>query len=160
LFVVFSFLDNILYFCQTNLKKNTAMKKMILISVIISALFLLTSCGSNKEEAKEKTDVEQKTTKTNQEEEVEEVDISEGQTMSQNCDEFLVEYEKFMQEYIVILKKYQENPSNPAFMTEYMEIAKEAEDWDNKSADCENDPAFMTKFLEIQLKISEAAAGL
>jgi protein involved in sex pheromone biosynthesis len=135
------------------------MKKIILISMIISAFFLLNSCGSNKEDAEEKTDVEQTTTETNQEE-VEEVDISEGQTVSQNCDEFLVEYEKFMQEYIVILKKYQENPSNPEFLAEYMEIAKESEDWDNKSADCENDPAFMTKFLEIQLKISEAAAGL
>ena len=136
------------------------MKKIILISMIISALFLLNFCGSNKEEAKEKTYVEQKTTKTNQEEVEVEVKENKKQTMSQNCDEFLLEYEKFMQKYIAILKKYQENPSNSEFLAEYMKIAKELEDWDNKSADCENDPAFMAKFWEIQLKISETAAGL
>ena len=75
------------------------------------------------------------------------------------CDEFLDGYEKFMDNYIVILKKSKADPTDMSIMTEYMSLMTEASEWTSKTPDC-TDMAFLGKLSKIQMKMATAAAGM
>ncbi|MDY0281901.1 MAG: hypothetical protein RBR35_15230 [Salinivirgaceae bacterium] len=79
---------------------------------------------------------------------------------SSDCEEFLKGYEKFMNEYIAILKKYKNNPSDMTIMSEYTSLMMKATEWNTKVADCASDAKFAQKISTIQKKIAKAAAGL
>ena len=79
---------------------------------------------------------------------------------SGDCDEYLKGYEKFMDKYIALLKKYKANPTDASILTDYTSMVTEAQDWATKTADCAADTKFAAKFTAIQLKIANAAAGL
>jgi hypothetical protein len=79
---------------------------------------------------------------------------------SGSCDEFLDGYEEFALDYVVIIKKFKENQSDPAIISEYTNMLSKAQQWANKPADCENDPGFVTRFVQIQTKIATAASGM
>jgi hypothetical protein len=88
---------------------------------------------------------------------------SESSEMSSSlgdCDEFLEGYEKFMDEYIAIIKKMQKNPDDMSVMTDYTSMMTEATEWTEKTADCAADAEFASKFAAIQMKIANAAAGM
>ena len=77
-----------------------------------------------------------------------------------DCDTFLKNYEKFIDKYIVVLKKYKENPSDATIMTEYSELAAEAVRWAGKTPpDC-SEPKHIQKLSEIAAKLSKAAASM
>jgi hypothetical protein len=69
-------------------------------------------------------------------------------------------YEKFMNDYIEVLKKYKEDPNDAALMGEYTTLMSEASQWASKTGDCSTDPAFAAKFSAIQMKIATAASGM
>ena len=75
------------------------------------------------------------------------------------CDEYLAGYEKFMDNYITILKKQQADPSDMSIMTEYMSIMTEGTEWASKTPDC-TDMEFLGRLMEIQMKIANAASGM
>lgn len=79
---------------------------------------------------------------------------------STDCDEFLKGYEKFMDKYIAILKKYKANPTDASILSDYTSMLTEAQEWSTKTADCAADPKFASKISAIQMKIANAAAGL
>ena len=75
------------------------------------------------------------------------------------CDEYLAGYEKFMDNYITILKKQQADPSDMSIMEEYMSIMTEGTEWASKTPDC-TDMEFLEKLMEIQMKMANAASGM
>ena len=75
------------------------------------------------------------------------------------CDEYLDGYEKFMDNYITILKKQQADPSDMSIMTEYASIMTEVNEWASKTPDC-TDMEFLGRLMEIQMKIANAASGM
>jgi hypothetical protein len=75
------------------------------------------------------------------------------------CDEYLAGYEKFMDNYITILKKQQADPSDMSIMEEYMSIMTEGTEWASKTPDC-TDMEFLGKLMEIQMKMANAASGM
>lgn len=85
---------------------------------------------------------------------------SEVSSSSDDCDEFLAGYEKFMDKYIDVLKKYKANPTDASIMSDYTSLMTEATEWSTKTADCAADPKFAAKFVAIQTKIANAASGL
>lgn len=76
------------------------------------------------------------------------------------CLEFLSAYETFMDEYITVLTKYKENPTDIALLKEYTAKLSESTTWDEGMEDCADNSEFLTKFREIQLKIADVASGL
>jgi len=89
-------------------------------------------------------------------------EIATELTVSSNnaeCDEYLDGYEKFMDNYITILKKQQADPSDMSIMTEYMSIMTEGTEWASKTPDC-TDMEFLGRLMEIQMKIANAASGM
>jgi hypothetical protein len=79
---------------------------------------------------------------------------------SGDCYEFLDNYEKFMDDYIAILKKYKNDPTDASILSEYTSILSEASEWSTKTADCAADTKFAAKFAAIQMKIANAASGM
>jgi hypothetical protein len=79
---------------------------------------------------------------------------------SGSCDELLAGYEKFMTDYIEIIKKYKDNPSDQTLLEDYNKLMTEAGTWASKTSACAGDPAFAAKFSQIQMKIANAASGI
>lgn len=70
------------------------------------------------------------------------------------CDEFLIGYENFMNKYIKAVKKYNENPSNQEIVNEYTKLMSSLSEWSNKAGKCKDDKEFIKKFSQIQIKIA------
>ena len=87
------------------------------------------------------------------------IESTDVETTGGDCDEFLSGYEQFMDNYISILKKYKNNPTDASILSEYTSIMAEASEWSSKTSDCATDPKFASKFTAIQLKIASAAAS-
>jgi hypothetical protein len=85
---------------------------------------------------------------------------NKSSSSSGDCDEFLEGYEKFMVEYIAVLKKYKNNPTDASILSEYTSVMSKASEWSSKTSDCASDSKFASKFSEIQMKIANAASGI
>lgn len=84
-----------------------------------------------------------------------------GSTQSDSdCEKYIKGYERFVDRYIQILKKYKANPTDMSLISDYTEMVSEAEEWSSKAVDCSGDARFAAKIVEIQLKIANAASGL
>lgn len=84
-------------------------------------------------------------------------DKSEGS--GGNCDEFLDKYETFMKDYIAVVKKYKDNPTDSDILSEYQKLQSEANNFPQPD-DCASDEKFIKKYTRIQKKIAEAVAGM
>jgi hypothetical protein len=91
---------------------------------------------------------------------VDEIEDTPSTSSSNNCEEFLNGYEKFMDKYIAVIKKMKNNPSDMSVMTDYTSMMTEATEWSSKTADCAADAEFAAKFAAIQMKIANAASGM
>lgn len=81
-------------------------------------------------------------------------------TSGSDCEQFLREYEKFVMDYIDILKKYKKNPTDNTILSDYTRMVSMANDWTAKIQDCQNDPTFASKYLELTQRIANAASKL
>ena len=76
-----------------------------------------------------------------------------------DCDQFLKDYERFVDKYIVVIKKYKANPSDATVMTEYSKLASEAARWSGKTPDC-SETKHVQKLAQIAAKLSKAVASM
>jgi hypothetical protein len=76
-----------------------------------------------------------------------------------NCDEFLDKYETFMKDYIAIIKKYKDNPTDASILSEYQKLQSEANNFPQPD-DCAADEKFVKKYTRIQEKIAKAVSGI
>ena len=83
---------------------------------------------------------------------------------SGDCDEFMDDYEKWMERYIELLKKYKENPVGLASSPEYTEMSMELMEWSSKwstlAIDCAKNPEYESRFKEIQEKAEKEMEAL
>ncbi|MBP6573687.1 MAG: hypothetical protein KA230_04500 [Flavobacteriales bacterium] len=80
--------------------------------------------------------------------------------LSQECVQFLDGYEKYVDDYIALLKDYKSNPTDLSLMERTTNMATEAQVWGNKAPDCKNAAAFLTRQAKIQAKLSMASFSL
>jgi len=78
---------------------------------------------------------------------------------SKDCDQFIKDYEEFVNGYIVIIKKMKANPTDMSIMTEYAEMASNAATMQSDAADC-TDAKYVTKLSQLATKMAYAAAGM
>jgi len=90
------------------------------MSIIFCTALLFTSCGSNQSNEKSTRDTDQSSDKS-----IESSDLKNAK----DCDEFIDQYEKWMDDYIVLIDKYLKNPMDATLMEEYMTVAEESIDW-------------------------------
>ena len=141
-------------------------KLMTIFGAILFASTILTSCGGDDKSEEEislpdaPSDINYSGEEEFDSESSSNSESNEMSSSSVDCDEFLEEYEEFMDEYIAIIKKMQKNPDDMSVMTDYTSMMTEATEWTEKTADCAADAQFASKFAEIQMKIANAAAGM
>ena len=76
-------------------------------------------------------------------------------TSSSDCDQFIRNYENFVDNYIKVMKKYKANPSDPTILSEYTEMASQAASMHTKVNDC-TDTKFAAKLAKLSAKIASA----
>ncbi len=90
----------------------------IFVTLIIVTSMLFTSCGNNqtKEAKKEKEAIEQSS------------DTKKFKT-SKDCDEFLDQYEEWLDSYMVVMEKYMKNPMDTSLAQEFQKVGQEGANW-------------------------------
>ena len=132
-----------LYFLNTN--KSNIMKTFV--SIIFCFAMLLTSCSNNQSKKESASDTDELTTKSLKSDEF------KG---AKDCDEFIDQYEKWMNDYIKLIEKYMKNPMDAVLMEEYMKVAQESSEWmsqwTSKLAYCSSKKKYEKRFNEITEK--------
>lgn len=127
-----------------------------IMSIFILAGLLLSSCSTDTQESKEKYDNTAK----------EAVDIAEpsvntslemaNMEVAKDCDEFIDQYEKWMNDYIELLGKYMKNPMDATLSQEFMTQGQKASFWLNqwhgKLLHCTSQEKYQKRFEEISAK--------
>ena len=125
------------------------MKKIVKIfGLILSASFILSSCGGSSS-----------TEKATENQEVNESEASSENAAGSDCDQFLADYEAFVDSYISMAKKIQEDPTDLSAMTEYTSMMSKLTEMQSLGADC-NDTEVAQKMIELNLKIAQAASTM
>ena len=108
------------------------------MSIFGAALFVfsLSSCGGNNEDEtktpKTKT-TETETTETETTEiETTEIETPETAEVVSEWDEFLNDYESWMDKYIYVMKKMQDDPTDMSLMLSSADLAQDAMEWAEK----------------------------
>ena len=84
----------------------------------------------------------------------------EKSTESNNdCDQFIKDYEEFVDSYIVIIKKMKANPTDMTILSEYTEMAKNAATMQTNAGNCA-DSKYTDKLTKLGTKMAKAAAGM
>ena len=120
------------------------MKNLIFL---MSALFLF-ACGNDNGKT-ESSDAESGAKKI----------IKSATSNSGDCDEFLTDYEKWVDELIIVYKKVKENPSDMTNNKKLMEITQEMAKWGEKWGslyDCAKNEDYAQKMEDLQKKAQEA----
>ena len=116
--------------------------------ILIFVLITVFSCSGNKA-PKEKENQEKS---QNQEVLIDDNKLKEAK----DCDEFVDQYEKWMDNYIALLDKYMKNPMDAALMQEYMKVAEESmnwlNQWNSKLYHCASKEKYQKRFDEISEK--------
>ena len=144
------------------------MKKLSLILTgVLFASFILTSCGekseaaevpSNESTAGTSESAGGASTTTDTPDEVPATEVPDGAETSSDfdCDEFFTEYESFVTKYIAFLKKQKANPSDMSVMTDAAAMMTDYSSMQNDAKNC-TDPKYVSKLLALQLKVTKAA---
>ncbi len=114
------------------------MKKTTYLLAI--SVFLLVSCGGSSSESNDKNSTTDEKTEISTKSE------------TQNCDDFLEDYEKWTDKSIKLLEAYMKNPMDMELAGKYMALAQEGMDWATKWTNfygCAAEEKYQKKFDEI-----------
>ncbi|MCK4466373.1 MAG: hypothetical protein KAU83_11745 [Bacteroidales bacterium] len=120
------------------------------MSIIFFTAMLLTSCGisQSKEEKEESTNE----TDLILDQSAETSDLKEAK----NCDEFIDQYEEWMDNYIILIDKYLKNPMDATLSQDYMKQAQKGivwmNQWNSKLTYCASKEKYQKRFDEISEK--------
>ncbi len=135
------------------------MKKFLALILFVILVCTLSACGGNSSDVSlGETDVVVETQDT-------ETDVS-AETQTVAWEDFLDEYETWVDQYIVFMKKYKESPSDLSLLADYADMMTEMADWTEKSQQVQDElenasPSEIAKYsarlAEIAAKLAKAA---
>lgn len=144
------------------------MKKLLSIVLSLTLILALAACGDKTDnDVESNNDVASIETSNNVDNSAENDEESPAKTASDaEWKQFLKEYEEWVDEYIEITKKYQDNPSDLSILSDYTDMMTEMAEWTSKAEDMEKEledasPAELAEYsaelLRIAAKIEKAA---
>ncbi len=111
------------------------MKKLVCLILTVLMIMSLVACNGN-----DKLDSSSEVIETNSEsfESEENVDINQTNSEEESGDsaewkEFLKDYEKWVDDYIAIVKRQKENPTDITILTEYTKMLADLTKWTEKA---------------------------
>jgi len=82
---------------------------------------------------------------------------TKAQSNNSEWKKFLQDYEKWVDNYIKLMKKYQTNPADTSLLAEYMKALEDLTDWAERASKLEielaNNPVALSEYLEILARI-------
>lgn len=144
------------------------MKKLLSIVLSLTLILALAACGDKTDnDVESNNDVASIETSNNVDNSAENDEEAPAKTASDaEWKQFLKEYEEWVDEYIEITKKYQDNPSDMSILSDYTDMMTEMAEWTSKAEDMEKEledasPAELAEYsaelLRIAAKIEKAA---
>ena len=117
------------------------MGKWILGICIVSMSFMGSGCKKTKN-----TKVEKGT-----------VSIVDSTNTMNECDQFLRDYEGWVKKYIVLIKRFQQNPKDKTIIADYQIMVGQIGQWDNRSRQCIKNSAILKRYVELQEMLNDYA---
>ena len=117
------------------------MGKWILGICIVSMSFMGSGCKKTKNTKAEKGTVS----------------IVDSTNTMNECDQFLRDYEGWVKKYIVLIKRFQENPKDKTIIADYQIMVGQIGQWDNRSRQCIRDSAILKRYVELQEMLNDYA---
>ena len=157
----------------TIMKRGNIMKKVLAIVLSVVLLLSLCACRSNDTPIEVENvytdDPSVENTENNSSassEETEPADSDVEETSSTDWESFLDEYEAWVDDYIEIVKKYKNNPTDMSILSDYSAMMTEMADWSTKADGVASEledasPSELAKYsarlAKIAAKLAEAA---
>ena len=82
-----------------------------------------------------------------------------SRTKRSECNQFLHDYESWVNTYIAVLKKYKANPHDITVLENYQVMIQQIGTWDKKAKHC-TEQEILVKYIEIQERLNKEADGL
>jgi hypothetical protein len=117
------------------------MGKWILGICIVSMSFMGSGCKKTKNTKAEKGTVS----------------IVDSTNTMNECDQFLRDYEGWVKKYIVLIKRFQQNPKDKTIIADYQIMVGQIGQWDNRSRQCIRDSAILKRYVELQEMLNDYA---
>jgi len=117
------------------------MGKWILSICIVSMSFMGSGCKKTKNTKAEKGTVS----------------IVDSTNTMNECDQFLRDYEGWVKKYIVLIKRFQQNPKDKTIIADYQIMVGQIGQWDNRSRQCIKDSAILKRYVELQEMLNDYA---
>ena len=117
------------------------MGKWILGICIVSMVFLGSGCKEVKNRIAEK----------------EKGSLKDTTNVISECDQFLLDYEGWVKNYITLIKRFQQNPKDKNIIADYQIMVGQIGQWDNQSRKCIKDSAILKRYVELQEMLNEYA---
>lgn len=117
--------------------------------VLMMLSFFLFSCGGSTEKTGEATNDETSTEQSNE---------NASGDVANNCDEFLDNYEEWVDDYLAVLEVWKEDPTNVANSQEMAELAQTYGTWMQEwtqYASCAAQEKYQKRFEEIGDKVDK-----
>ena len=135
-------------------KSITILGAMLFVSVIF------TGCGGkDSAESTEQAVTTEETAPKQEETTTAEAPAEEKASESKSdCDEFIKNYEEFVNDYISIIKKMKANPTDMTIMGEYTDMATKAASMQSDAKNC-TDPKYASQIAKLGMKMANAAAA-
>ncbi len=124
------------------------MKKLFPLMIVV--LMFAWSCGNKQPKTEPAGETEEIENALEKEAEITPAD------KAKNCDEFVDKYEKWMDNYLVLMEKYMKNPMNQEMLQQFAKVQTEAMEWVSQWQGamvlCANDEKYEKRFNEISEK--------
>ena len=148
------------------------MKKLLALVLSLALVFALAACGSSgKEDAKTSNDFNNKAEEVVETDDVvSDTEIASEQEPAEDKDDSVVggidsefkasmdSYEKFMNEYVDFMKKYQANPTDMSlltdyakYMSDYAEFVEDFGNWENQDLNTQE----LAYYIEVQSRVNK-----
>ena len=122
----------------------------IFISILVTTAIVFTSCSgkqSNEEKIEELNEAMS-----------EAIEASEFKE-AKDCDEFIDQYDKWMDDYLKVIEKYMDDPMDAAMAEEFKNVAIEGASWMTQWSTnlmyCASEEKYQKRFEEISEKADE-----
>lgn len=145
------------------------MKRMLVLLMALTLVFMLTACGEKTSEFTQSTSDDTSSVLFEDENddttEINSTDVLSNDALAdEGWREFLKEYEEWVDKYIAVVKKYNANPSDLSILTEYTSLVTELAEWTEKAddfsdsiVDVDDAAEYSAELMRIAAKLADAA---
>ena len=120
------------------------------MSIIVSTTMVFTACSTNQSKEDKAEELIDAMTEA--------IEASEFKE-AKDCDEFIDQYEKWMDDYIAVIEKYMNDPMDAAMAEEFQKVAIEGTSWMTQWTSnlmyCASEEKYQKRFDEISEKAEE-----